>query len=219
MDALPLQLFIHMEEPSAREALDALLPKLIGPRQLDTRVIEHGGKASLLTNLPKRLKGYAAIPAQDIRVMVLVDRDRDDCHALKARLEAAAHAAGLPTKTNPTSVGHFSVVNRVAIEELEAWFIGDVEALRSAFPRLPASLGQKTPFRDPDAVPGGTWEALHRALQRAGYYVASDRLPKVELARLVAREMQPARNRSSSFHMFVTGLDALISDRGADRER
>jgi hypothetical protein len=216
MNALPLRLFVHVEEPSAKEALDALLPKLIGPHQLDARVIEHGGKASLLANLPNRLRGYAAMPAANIRVMVLVDRDRDECHTLKARLEDVARAAGMSTKTNPTASGRFRVVNRIGIEELEAWFIGDVEALRTAFPRLPVSLGQKAPFRDPDAVPGGTWEALHRVLQQAGYYVASERLPKIELARLVAKEMQPERNRSASFRTFVRGIDALVSEHGAD---
>jgi len=215
MNALPLRLFVHVEEPSAKEALDALLPKLIGPRQLDTRVIEHGGKASLLNNLPNRLRGYAAMPAEHVRVMVLVDRDREECHTLKARLEEAARDAGMPTKTHPTASGHFRVVNRIVIEELEAWFIGDIEALRTAFPRLPASLGQRAPFRNPDAVPGGTWEALHRALQRSGYYVASDRLPKIELARLVAKQMRPERNRSASFRTFVHGLDALVSESDA----
>jgi hypothetical protein len=192
MNALPLRLFVHVEEPSAKEVIEALLPKLIGPRQLDTRIIEHGGKASLLTNLPNRLRGYAAMPAEDIRVMVLVDRDRDECHALKARLEETARAAGLPTKANPTASGRFRVVNRIAIEELEAWFIGDLAALRTVFPRLPFSLGQKVPFRDPDAVPGGTWEALHRALQRAG---------------------------SASFRAFVGGIEALISASGGNPSR
>ncbi len=216
MSGSPLRLFVHVEEPSAKEAVAALLPKLIGSRRLDTKVIEHGGKASLLANLPNRLRGYAAMPAEDIRVMVLVDRDRDECHTLKARLEDAARAAGMPTKTHPTASGRFRVVNRIAVEELEAWFIGDVAALRIAFPRLPVSLGQKASFRNPDAVPGGTWEAPHRALQRAGYDVASDRLPKIELARLVAKEMQPARNRSASFRAFVHGIGALVSEYRAD---
>jgi hypothetical protein len=140
-----------------------------------------------------------------------VDRDDDDCRALKERLEKAAKEAGLATKSTPDSAGNFRVVNRIAIEELEAWFLGDVQALSAAYAGIPASLDRQAAFRDPDAVIGGTWEALHRVLKRAGHYVGSDRIPKIEVARRVAEQMVPNRNRSRSFQAFVTGLEALIT--------
>jgi hypothetical protein len=58
----------------------------------------------------------------------------------------------------------------LAIEELEAWFFGDMDAVRALYPRVPETLEQRAGFRDPDAIRGGTWEALERILQRAGYF-------------------------------------------------
>jgi hypothetical protein len=33
-------------------------------------------------------------------------------------------------------------LNRIAVEELEAWFFGDIEALRAVYPKLSATLGR-----------------------------------------------------------------------------
>ena len=137
--------------------------------------------------------------------MVLVDEDREDCKQLKNKLEQAALNAGFITKSRAS--GPFMVLNRIAVEELEAWFLGDVEALRAAYPGVSANLGQQAKYRDPDAIAGGTWEALEKVLQRAGYFRGG--LGKIELARTLAPYMQADRNRSSSFRCFVAGLAAL----------
>ena len=118
--------------------------------------------------------------------------------------------SGIPFRVTASETW-YKVVNRIVVEELEAWFLGDVEALMEAYPGVPPSLATKAAFRDPDAVTGGTWEALLRVLHRAGHYAGSDRLPKIEVARRVAARMQAGRNRSGSFQAFVTGLDALMA--------
>jgi hypothetical protein len=206
-----LRLFVHVEEPSMKETIDALLPGRLEGRDVELKVIDHGSKQSLLRNLPNRMKAYANWPDPGLRILVLVDRDDEDCQDLKRRLEAAASSAGLPTKTAPDTNKSFKVVNRIVVEELEAWFLGDVPALVAAFPRVSASLGQQARYRDPDAVPGGTWEALRRILIRSGYYAGSRHLPKIEVARRVAPLMVASRNRSRSFRAFVDGLDALLA--------
>lgn len=66
-----------------------------------------------------------------------------------------AVAAGLQSKCAPQGQV-FQVVNRIAVEELEAWFFGDWSALQAAYPRVPATIPQKARFRDPDAIVGGT---------------------------------------------------------------
>ena len=101
----------------------------------------------------------------------------------------------------------FVVLNRIAVEELEAWFFGDIAALANAFPGVSPTLGAQARYRDPDAIAGGTWEALQRVLQKAGYFGGG--LPKIEVARTLAKHMDPARNTSSSFRQFVQGLAAL----------
>jgi len=209
-DADALRLFVHVEEPSMKAAIDELLPKVLEGRRVICKIIDHGSKQALLKNLPARLKAYAYWPEPGLRILVLVDRDDDDCAALKRILEAAAKSAGLPTKSAPDGSLSFRVVNRIVIEELEAWFLGDVPALVAAFPGVPATVGRQAKYRDPDAVSGGTWEALLQVLNRAGYY-RSARLPKIEVARRVSPFMDIHRNQSRSFKAFLDGVKALLN--------
>lgn len=197
-----------VEEPSAEEALRHLLPRLIGKRA-KWKLINLGSKYKLLKVLPQRLAAYRRRihAGEDLRVVVLVDRDNDDCVALKRRLEDAAQRVGLATKSAPDADGRFLVVNRIVIEELESWFIGDPEALRRAFTSLPAIDANKGIFRNPDN--GGSWEALHRFLKRHGIYKSS--FPKIDAARRIAPKLDVTANRSRSFQVFVRGIGALLA--------
>lgn len=193
---------VLVEEPSAQAALDELLPRLLGDEN-SWSVHAHQGKRDLLQKLPSRLKGYASLLRSDpkLRVVVLIDRDREDCRRLKKKLERLAADAGLVTKTaNPS---HCTALTRIAIEELEAWFFGDIAALRGAYPKVPRTLPEKARYRDPDAI-HDTWETLERMLQESGYHSAG--LPKIAVAREVARRMRPDANRSTSFRSFCEGL-------------
>jgi hypothetical protein len=202
-----MQIDFLVEEPSAEEALKHVLPKLMRGRAR-WKLINLGSKYKLLKVLPERLAAYRDRIArgESLRVVVLVDRDADDCATLKRRLEALARAAGLTTKTQPDIHGRFHVVNRIAIEELESWFIGDPAALRRAFGSLPVIDSTKGMFRNPDN--GGTWEALHRFLKRYGIYKSS--YPKIDAARRIAPHLDLQANRSRSFQYFVSGVEALL---------
>ena len=123
------------------------------------------------------------------------------------RLDQAARAAGFATRTNAQG-GIFQVVNRIVMEELEAWFFGDQDALTAAYPRIRRRSLSKARYRDPDSIPGGTWEALAAILKRAGYY--SSRMPKIEVARAVSLHMTPERNRSPSFRVFRSALREMV---------
>ena len=193
---------VLVEEPSMEEALRLLLPSMLN--EITFEVHQHQGKRDLLTQLPQRLRGYAAWMPDTWRIVVIVDRDDEECDTLKSRLEAAAKNEGLATRSSPVG-GRYVVVNRLAIEELEAWYFGDWEAVRAAYPSVPETIPQRAPFRDPDAVAGGTWEAFERVLQRAGYFRTG--LRKIEVARAVAVKMDSSRNRSRSFRAL---RDALL---------
>ena len=196
-----------VEELSAESALTNLLPKILGATTTYT-IHPYQGKPDLLRKLPGRLKGYQSWLPDDWRLVVLVDADSDDCKRLKAQLETAAQDAGLITKSSATSGKNIQVLNRLAIEELEAWFFGDVEALCAAYSRINPNLGKQSRYRDPDAIAGGTWEALERVLQRAGHY--STGISKIAVAQNVSKHMNPARNRSKSFQVFRDGLQELL---------
>lgn len=202
-------LLVHVEEPSMKEALDSLLPRMLADRALNPTIIDHGSKAALLRDLPARLRSYRAMGA-DVRALALVDKDAHDCAVLKQQLEHASRTAGLATKTAPDRAGQFRVVNRIVVEELEAWFFGDIEALCRAYPGVPATLAERAGFRDPDGI-HETWQTLLRVLQRAGHYQGLGRLPKLEVARRVAPLMRIDTNRSRSFQAFVTGFAAITT--------
>ena len=193
---------ILVEEASMEAALRVLVPKIV---DLDFEVYQHDSKPELLARLPSRLAGYAAWMPASWRIFVIVDRDTDRCVALREQLDAIAVSAGLrpEAKAGPAR----QVVNRIAIEELEAWFFGDWDAVRAAYPRVAATVPAKQAYRDPDDIRGGTWEALERELQAAGYFKAG--LQKRKLAREIAQHVDPDRNRSASFRRFRDALRAL----------
>jgi hypothetical protein len=195
-----------LEERSAEEALSILLPRLLDP-ETSWELHAFQGKTDLLRKLAIRLRGYARwVATSNTRIAVLIDEDRQDCHGLKRQLENAAAAAGLLTKTNARG-GTFTVLNRIAVEELEAWFFGDCRALRAAYPRVPQHLEQKAFCRHPDAITGGTWERLEKVLQAAGYHRAG--LSKTIAAREIAEHMDTTLNTSPSFRCFCSGIQAL----------
>ena len=203
-----MRFILFVEEQSAEEALHLILPNLLKDCA-SYEVHPFRGKPALLSRLPNRLKGYASWLPNDFKIVVLIDEDRQDCVELKARLERIAADAGLITKTSAEGGQEFNVVNRLAVEELEAWFFGDIEAVCSAYPRVPPSISHKAKFRDPDAITGGTWEALERMLQKYGYHLGG--LQKIQAARDIAVHMDPARNTSNSFQVFRDALLELAS--------
>jgi hypothetical protein len=152
---------ILVEEPSMEAALRLIVPKIVA--DLSFEIYPHDCKQDLLNKLPSRLKGYSAWLPEDWRVVVVLDRDDDSCAALKEQLERMTFEARLRTRSQAAG-GAFQVVNRLAIEELEAWFFGDWAAVRLAYPKVNATIPAKKPYRDPDAITGGTCEALERVL-------------------------------------------------------
>lgn len=191
-----------VEELSMEALLHGLLPNLLAVQTYDIRVFQ--GKPDLLRKLPQRLKGYTSAFHALTKIIVLVDRDTDDCIDLKHQLEQIATRAGVRTRSKPDWEGRFTIINRIVIEELEAWYFGDWQAVRAAYPKAPRRLPPK--YRYPDAIRGGTWEAFERVLKmRSG-------LNKVEAARRIGPHFDPQRNTSPSFRCFCEALTGLINE-------
>ena len=178
--------------------LRQVLPKILKQRATFS-IYVYQGKADLLRKLPGRLRGWAGWLPDTHRIIVLLDRDDDDCHQLKQTLEDVATGAGPGTRTNCGSQP-WHVVTRIAIEELEAWFFGEWSAVRQAYPRVSARVVDQTAYRASYSIAGGTREALERVLRKAGYF--SPGLPKKEAADAVGRHMDPDANTSPSFAIF-----------------
>lgn len=177
--------------------LSHVLTRIVG-EDATFAVHAYQGKPDLLAKLEGRLRGYAKWLPESARVVVLVDQDRDDCRVLKARLERCAASAGLASRTAARG-SIWRVVNRIAVEELEAWYFGEWGAVSQAYPRV-RSIYNQAAYRDPDAIAGGTAEALARVLKRGGYFETG--LRKVELATQVGRHFDPVSCTSPSFLVF-----------------
>jgi hypothetical protein len=135
------RLIVLVEEPSMEATVEHLLPKLMN--DVDFEIRRFQCKDDLLKNLPDRLCGYSTWLPENWAILVLVDRDDDDCLTLKQKLEDMAKKAGLLSKSRVSIGQRFQVANRIAIEELEAWFFGDWAAVQAAYPRVPATIPQR----------------------------------------------------------------------------
>ena len=187
----------HMEELSMEAFLRAWLTRML-PENCSFEIHPYPGKAALLRKIENRLKGYAAWMPDEYRIVIIVDRD-DDCHELKSRLEDICASAGLRSR-RATGGPDWQVVTRIAIEELEAWYFGDWQAVCAAYPGASPNIPGRAGYRNPDAIAGGTWETFERILQRHGYFRQG--LAKVQAATAVGKHIEPTRNGSHSFAVF-----------------
>lgn len=195
---------IIVEEPSMEELLRALLPPILDT--ISFSIYAHQGKDELLARLPSRMAGYAHWLPEDWRILVIVDRDRDECGELRNRMDRMIRRGGLRARTNRQRAG-FQAASRLAIEELEAWYFGDWEAVVAAYPRASRTVPQKARFRNPDQIQSGTWEAFEREMQVVGYFQGG--LRKIEAARAVGPHLKPERNRSPSFRALCRVLQEM----------
>jgi len=122
-----------------------------------------------------------------------------------------AISAGLIPKSSCQKDKSFQVLNRIVVEELEAWFFGDVEAICQAYPKVSPHLAKQKGYRDPDAIKRGTWEALEKVLKKAGYHPG--KLEKYKASSEISQYMNPELNRSKSFQVFYQGLLEIINSK------
>ncbi len=196
-----------VEEQSMEVFLQGILPRLLpNPHTFKIHVFQ--GKSDLMKRLSERLRGYYRWLPCNYRIVVMVDRDDDDCRALKMRLNAAVEASHLRPRSR-AGHGSWQVVNCIVIEELEAWYFGDWEAVRRAYPKVSENTTRKVRYRNPDAISGGTCQAFERILKRHGYFKTG--LRKIEAAQAIAAYVEPERNRSHSFAVFRKALAAVTA--------
>jgi hypothetical protein len=182
------KLVFMLEEPSMRQALLGFLPRLL-PDEVLFQIIPHEGKSDLERSLPTKLKAWRE---PGVRFVVIRDNDGGDCVALKHRLAAICAESGRPD----------SLV-RIACQELEAWFLGDLAAVARAMDQPALARKQNTKkYRDPDRL-GNAPQEMDRLWP--GYR-------KTDGARRIGRELSTDGNRSKSFQVFVAGLKKLLEE-------
>ena len=217
---------VLVEDQSGKHALDILIPKIIGD-QHTFRVIEYRGighipknlksstdasKRILLDQLLRLLRGYgrtfAGYPDNyPAAVIVVCDLDDKCLKIFRRELSRVLNAC------NPGPVTRFCI----AIEEGEAWLLGDIPAIKTAYPNARDNVlnGYKN-----DAI-CGTWELLADAIFQGGAtgltrkgWRAVGREKSIWAAR-IAPYMDVKNNKSPSFRYFRQKVQELMGYSGA----
>lgn len=163
---------ILVEDRSGKDALDILIPKIIGSAHTfiihsykgiggipkNMRNADDASKRMLLNILPKLLKGYGKTFAgyRNYRAAVILVCDLDDKCLKIFRKELFT----VLNRCHPTPETRFCI----AIEEGEAWFLGDLDAVKAAYPKAKDAVLNSY---ENDSI-CGTWEKLADAVYKGG---------------------------------------------------
>ena len=176
-----------LEEPSARDLLEGLLPRLV-PEGWVFQFVTFEGKRDLEKKMTRRIQGWGT-PATSF--VVLRDQDSGDCHVVKKALVERC-----PESKRP------DVMVRVACRELEAWILGDLESFAEEFKcRLAMREKNRARYTNPDVV---VKPVEHLRTLEPQYQ-------KRDGARRMGSKLLLERNASPSFRAFCQGIRRLTS--------
>ncbi|PNU20418.1 hypothetical protein C2E25_07595 [Geothermobacter hydrogeniphilus] len=180
-----ITLVFLLEEPSAQDALEGILPRILPP-EVHTEYLVFEGKQDLEKRMTRKLRAWLR---PNSLFVVLRDQDSGDCKVIKAGLIERCRDA------------EREALVRIACRELEAWFVGELEAVGEAFdqPNI-GKQAQKAKFRTPDNL-GSPVKELRRFIPT---------YQKRDGARKIGHYLDPSRNRSRSFQVFVEGVQRLV---------
>ncbi len=182
----PINLVFMLEESSAEYFLEKLLPQII-PSSVTFQCIPHQGKSDLQNSIPIKLKSWLT---PNSYFVILPDQDSHDCLTLKNQLQQ------LCAQTRQ----HTPLI-RIACQELEAWYCGDLDAVEMAFPRFNANqYVNRTRYRHPDSIVKPSKE-LKKIVK--GFL-------KRQAAKTIPEYMNINDNKSPSFQCFVVGVKNLV---------
>lgn len=203
---------VLVEGTSDHPTVRTILKKRFGLiEDQDFRIHPHQGRGNLSKNphqkpdpkcrglldlLPAKLKAYGSFP-EDRCVIVLVDADDTPCQELKAELvELHRKLKFLPS----------CALFRIAVEEIESWFIADPDAVKRAYPKAKISDLARV---NPDSIIGA-WELLAKAIGQKAE--SCSRADKTEWATKIAPHLNLNDPKSPSLKAFITGINKLLRE-------
>ena len=134
---------ILVEEPSMKEFLTILLPKIIDNQwNLNENyfIRSFEGKNDLQKNIPSKVKFLSNWNHEAVGIIILQDQDSSDCKILKKKLINIC-----------TQNGDCPKLVRIICRELESWYLGDFVAVNKAYPNFKyRNYINKCKFRIPD---------------------------------------------------------------------
>ena len=209
---------ILVEDPSGKKALDILIQKIVGahhtfnihpyrgighiPKNLNNPTNANTNLS--LDQLPMQLRAYGKRYANDSTKVVIVvcDLDNNCLKMFRQQLFTVLNTC------NPKPETRFCI----AIEEGEAWLLGDIPAIKVAYPKAKNNVLKR--YQNDSIC--GTWELLADAIFTGGsnalgkkpWYVIGKE--KSTWAEKIAPEMNVDKNASPSFCYFRDKIRELI---------
>ena len=180
-------LVFFLEEPSAREMLEGVLPRLL-PNEIQVRYHVFQGKQDLEKNLLRKLRGWTTVNSFFV---IMRDQDLGDCKAIKAKLVELCSLAG-----------HTNLLVRIACKELESFYLGDLNAVEQALNiKGIKKLQQKRKYKDPDSLsyPSNELSTL-----------TGNKYQKISGSRAISPLLNIQQNQSKSFNVLISGILNLI---------
>lgn len=161
----------------------------------------------LLNNLPRYMRGIgkALQKMPDAALIIVLDNDKRDIQQFRQELEDTAISNMILC----------DYVFCVAIKEMEAWLLGDIEAIRAAYPNAKMQYIKKY---EQDAI-CETWEVLADIVypkglsglrKKAGNAYTEIGRAKCEWADRIGRYIRLHENNSPSYQYFINELEKRI---------
>ncbi len=168
------------------------------------------GKTDLLKRLPSLFKGMdkaliSSYGKENSALCIVIDSDNETPETLRNKLQTEADRHHL----------NCDYIFSLAVEEMEAWLMGDRTAIKKAYPKASEKILNQ--YRQ-DSI-SGTWETLADAIYPGGYTKlikdckASDAAEyryvgslKTEWAKKIGPYMNLDSNLSPSFNRFISAI-------------
>jgi hypothetical protein len=203
-----------IEDQSGVNAMEILIPKLLGnkasyrikgykgighiPKNLKPK--SGAGNRIMLDQLPRLLSGYGRVPSIGY-IIIICDLDDKDEQQFLSELNDVLNAC------DPKPNARFCL----AVEEFEAWYLGDLTAVQKAYPNAKDNI--LTGYKNDSIC--GTWELLadavciggSKALKEEGWQAVGRQ--KSLWAREISPHMNVDGNLSPSFNNMRLQLQSV----------
>jgi hypothetical protein len=187
-------LVFFVEGHTEKELVEGLMSRLdVEPSNCDHHIFRFEGKQDLISDLRNKLRGWRTPNTQFI---IMCDKDRDNCIELKTKLSEICDSARKGSCTI-----------RIACQEIESWYLGDLEAVAKAIELPSLSVKQnKSRYRTPDNIQKPSVELAN---------ITDNKYKKRGVSHEIAKHLDFENNRSHSARLFFnTILSATTNCRG-----
>lgn len=183
-------LVFFLEEPSAKEMLRGVVPRIV-PDGVSVRYVPFEGKQDMNRQLERKLRGWLA---PNTRFIILRDQDSGDCVRIKQELGRLC-----------TNAGRGDALVRIACHEIESFYLGDLSAIERALGLHGLAIRQQSRrYREPDRLNNASQELIRLT---GGTY------QKIVGSRAIGHCLKvDGSNRSNSFKVLIAGIQKVANE-------